>query len=126
MAGPSGAGSGIPGATMPQGKVPGANLAPSAPTHVLSLGNRAPALLPHAAAQNGLPDNLVTVAPGLDSRYGGTALGVPEAAAANLPADGSTLDTVEKNAIARALEKHQGNVSRAADALGIKIGRAHV
>jgi two-component system response regulator HydG len=40
-------------------------------------------------------------------------------AAANLPADGSTLDTVEKNAIARALEKHQGNVSRAADALGI-------
>ena len=89
MAGPSGAGSGIPGAAMPQGKVPGANLAPSAPTHVLSLGNRAPALLPHAAAQNGLPDNLVTVAPGLDSRYGGTALGVPEAAAANLPADGA-------------------------------------
>ena len=88
MAGPSGAGSGIPGAAIPQGKVPGANLAPSAPTHVLSLGNRAPALMPHAAAQNGLPDNLVTVAPGLDSRYGGTALGVPEAAAANVPTDG--------------------------------------
>ncbi|WP_137955430.1 family 2A encapsulin nanocompartment cargo protein cysteine desulfurase [Burkholderia sp. 4M9327F10] len=87
MAGPSGAGSGIPGAALPQGKVPGANLAPSAPTHVLSLGNRAPALLPHAAAQNGLPDNLVTVAPGLDSRYGGTVLGVPEAAAANAPVD---------------------------------------
>jgi cysteine desulfurase/selenocysteine lyase len=89
MAGPSGAGSGIPGASIPQGKVPGANLAPSAPTHVLSLGNRAPALLPHAAAQNGLPDNLVTVAPALDSRCGGPALGVPEAAAANLPADGA-------------------------------------
>ncbi|CAN7701552.1 family 2A encapsulin nanocompartment cargo protein cysteine desulfurase [Caballeronia sp. LjRoot31] len=89
MAGPSGAGSGIPGAAIPQGKVPGANLAPSAPTHVLSLGNRAPALLPHAAAQNGLPDNLVTIAPALDSRYGGTALGVPEAAAANLPTDGA-------------------------------------
>jgi cysteine desulfurase/selenocysteine lyase len=89
MAGPSGAGSGIPGASIPQGKVPGANLAPSAPTHVLSLGNRAPALMPHAAAQNGLPDNLVRVAPGLDSRYGGTTLGVPEAAAANVPARGT-------------------------------------
>ncbi len=89
FAGPSGAGSGIPGAAIPQGKVPGANLAPSAPTHVLSLGNRAPALLPHAAAQNGLPDNLVTVAPALDSRYGGVALGVPEAAAANVPAGGA-------------------------------------
>lgn len=88
MAGPSGAGSGIPGAAMPQGKVPGANLAPSAPTHVLSLGNRAPALLPHATAQNGLPDNLVTVAPALDSRYGGTALGVPEAAGTNVPTEG--------------------------------------
>jgi cysteine desulfurase/selenocysteine lyase len=88
MAGPSGAGSGIPGAAVPQGKVPGANLAPSAPTHVLSLGNRAPALMPHAAVQNGLPDNLVTVAPALDSRYGGTTLGVPAAAAANLPTDG--------------------------------------
>jgi cysteine desulfurase/selenocysteine lyase len=74
---------------MPQGKVPGANLLPSAPTHVLSLGNRAPALLPHAAAQNGLPDNVVTIAPGLDSRYGGTVLGVPEAAAANVPAGGA-------------------------------------
>ena len=89
MAGPSGAGSGIPGASIPQGKIPGANLAPSAPTHVLSLGNRAPALLPHAAAQNGLPDNVVTVAPGLDSRYGGVALGVPEAAAANVPTGGA-------------------------------------
>ena len=74
---------------MPQGKVPGANLAPSAPTHVLSLGNRAPGLLPHATAQNGLPDNLVTVAPGMDSRYGGQVLGVPEAAATQVPAGGT-------------------------------------
>jgi len=87
MAGPSGAGSGIPGASIPQGKVPGANLAPSSPTYVLSLGNRVPSLLPHAAAQNGLPDNLVTIAPALDSRYGGTALGVPEAAALHIPGD---------------------------------------
>jgi transcriptional regulator with PAS, ATPase and Fis domain len=31
----------------------------------------------------------------------------------------SRLDAVERNAIARALEQHQGNVSRAADALGL-------
>jgi cysteine desulfurase/selenocysteine lyase len=89
FAGPSGAGSGIPGASIPQGKIPGANLAPSAPTHILSLGNRAPALLPHATAPNGLPDNVVTIAPALDSRYGGTTLGVPEAAAASVPAGGT-------------------------------------
>ncbi|WP_027810987.1 family 2A encapsulin nanocompartment cargo protein cysteine desulfurase, partial [Burkholderia cenocepacia] len=58
--------------------VPGANLAPSAPTHVLSLGNRAPALAPHAAAQNGLPDNVVSIAPALEPRVGGAALGVPQ------------------------------------------------
>ncbi|WP_201319661.1 family 2A encapsulin nanocompartment cargo protein cysteine desulfurase, partial [Burkholderia sp. E168m30] len=63
---------------LPQGKVPGANLAPSAPTHVLSLGNRAPALAPHAAAQNGLPDNVVSIAPALEPRVGGAALGVPQ------------------------------------------------
>nr|WP_268966688.1 family 2A encapsulin nanocompartment cargo protein cysteine desulfurase [Paraburkholderia polaris] len=88
LAGPGGAGTGVPGVAIPQGKIPGANLAPSAPTHVLSLGNRAPGLLPHATAQNGLPDNLVTVAPALDSRYGGTALGVPQATAANVPTEG--------------------------------------
>ncbi|EMD9442938.1 cysteine desulfurase, partial [Burkholderia cepacia] len=63
---------------LPQGRVPGANLAPSAPTHVLSLGNRAPALAPHAAAQNGLPDNAVSIAPALEPRVGGAALGVPQ------------------------------------------------
>ncbi|HDR9503997.1 TPA: cysteine desulfurase, partial [Burkholderia cepacia] len=67
-----------PGLALPQGKVPGANLAPSAPTHVLSLGNRAPALAPHAAAQNGLPDNAVSIAPALEPRVGGAALGVPQ------------------------------------------------
>ncbi|WP_143276288.1 family 2A encapsulin nanocompartment cargo protein cysteine desulfurase, partial [Burkholderia cenocepacia] len=76
--GPGGAGTGVPGLALPQGKVPGANLAPSAPTHVLSLGNRAPALAPHAAAQNGLPDNVVSIAPALEPRVGGAALGVPQ------------------------------------------------
>ncbi|VWC45563.1 segregation protein B [Burkholderia arboris] len=72
----------MPGLALPQGKVPGANLAPSAPTHVLSLGNRAPALAPHAAAQNGLPDNAVSIAPALEPRVGGAALGVPPVNAA--------------------------------------------
>ncbi|MBR8327329.1 cysteine desulfurase, partial [Burkholderia cenocepacia] len=71
-------GTGVPGLALPQGKVPGANLAPSAPTHVLSLGNRAPALAPHAAAQNGLPDNVVSIAPALEPRVGGAALGVSQ------------------------------------------------
>ncbi|VWC37377.1 segregation protein B [Burkholderia seminalis] len=78
LAGPGGAGTGVPGLALPQGKVPGANLAPSAPTHVLSLGNRVPALAPHAAAQNGLPDNAVSIAPALEPRVGGAALGVPQ------------------------------------------------
>ncbi|VVU51435.1 segregation protein B [Burkholderia anthina] len=72
----------MPGLALPQGKAPGANLAPSAPTHVLSLGNRVPALAPHAAAQNGLPDNAVSIAPAFEPRVGGAALGVPQASAA--------------------------------------------
>ncbi|WP_408383480.1 family 2A encapsulin nanocompartment cargo protein cysteine desulfurase [Paraburkholderia aspalathi] len=88
LAGPGGAGTGVPGAALPQGHVPGVNLLPSAPTHVLSLGNRAPALAPHAVAQNGLPDSAVTVAPALDPRFGGAALGVPEAHGAQRPSAG--------------------------------------
>ncbi len=78
LAGPGGTGTGVPGAALPQGQVAGANLLPSAPTHVLSLAPRAPSLAPHAVAQNGLPDNVVTVAPALDPRFGGAALGVPQ------------------------------------------------
>lgn len=82
LAGPGGTGTGVPGLALPQGKAPGTNLAPSAPTHVLSLGNRAPALAPHAAAQNGLPDTVVSIAPALEPRIGGAALGVPQGNAA--------------------------------------------
>ncbi|WP_396331387.1 family 2A encapsulin nanocompartment cargo protein cysteine desulfurase [Burkholderia anthina] len=82
LVGPGGTGTGVPGLALPQGKAPGANLAPSAPTHVLSLGNRVPALAPHAAAQNGLPDNAVSIAPAFEPRAGGAALGVPQASAA--------------------------------------------
>ncbi|MDF3831940.1 family 2A encapsulin nanocompartment cargo protein cysteine desulfurase [Cupriavidus basilensis] len=81
VAGPGGTGTGVPGAAIPQGHVPGANLLPAAPTHVLSLPNRAPALRPTAVAQNGLPDTVATVAPALESRFGGQTLGVPHAAA---------------------------------------------
>ncbi|CAM2157082.1 Cysteine desulfurase [Pararobbsia alpina] len=77
LAGPGGAGTGVPGLALPQGKVAGSNLLPSSPTHVLSLGNRAPALVPHAEAQNRLPDQVVSVAPAMDGRYGAQALGVP-------------------------------------------------
>ncbi|KWI50617.1 cysteine desulfurase [Burkholderia pseudomultivorans] len=82
LAGSGGTGTGVPGLALPQGKAAGANLVPSAPTHVLSLGNRVPALAPHAAAQNGLPDHVVSIAPALEPRIGGTALGVPQAHAA--------------------------------------------
>jgi len=88
LAGPGGFGTGVPGAALPQGKVAGANLLPSAPTHVLSLGNRAPALVPHAAAQNGLPDSAVAIAPALEPRFGGAALGVPEGLGAQRPSAG--------------------------------------
>ena len=75
FAGPGGAGTGIPGLSIPQGKVPGANLAPSSPMHVLSLGNRGPALAPHAISHDGVPDTLQTVAPAMEPRFGGGALG---------------------------------------------------
>jgi len=88
LAGPGGSGTGVPSAAIPQGQVPGANLVPSAPTHVLSLGNRAPALVPHAVAQNHLPDSAVTVAPALEPCFGGGALGVPEAQGAQRPSAG--------------------------------------
>ena len=75
IAGPGGTGTGVPGLTLPQGKVAGANLLPAAPTHVLSLTNRTPALAPHAVAQNNVPDTALTAAPALEPRFGGAALG---------------------------------------------------
>jgi len=75
FAGPGGAGTGVPGLSVPQGQVAGANLLPSSPTHVLSLGNRVPALAPHAVAQNNLPDTVVTTAPAVEPRFGSHTLG---------------------------------------------------
>lgn len=93
---PAGFGPGVPGTPIPQGQVPGTNLIPASPTPVLSLAHRAPALLPHAAAGNGLPDNVVTQLPAYEPRFGSGVLGVPEASGASAseatrhPATGST------------------------------------
>jgi cysteine desulfurase/selenocysteine lyase len=79
---PAGFGPGVPGTPIPQGQVPGTNLIPAAPTPVLSLAHRAPALAPHAPAANGLPDTLVSQLPAYEPRFGSGVLGVPEAAGA--------------------------------------------
>ncbi|MES2877133.1 MAG: family 2A encapsulin nanocompartment cargo protein cysteine desulfurase [Pseudomonadota bacterium] len=80
---PAGFGPGVPGTPIPQGQVPGTNLIPASPTPVLSLAHRAPALLPHAAAGNGLPDTVVTQLPAYEPRFGSGVLGVPEASGAS-------------------------------------------
>ncbi|CAN7778009.1 family 2A encapsulin nanocompartment cargo protein cysteine desulfurase [Variovorax sp. LjRoot84] len=79
LASPAGFGPGVPGTPIPQGLVPGANLLPASPTPLASLAHRAPALQPHAAAANGLPDSVVSTAPAYEPRFGGGLLGVPEA-----------------------------------------------
>ena len=81
---PAGFGPGVPGTPIPQGLVPGANLIPASPTPLVSLAHRAPALAPHAQAGNGLPDNVVTQLPAYEPRFGGGALGVPEASGASV------------------------------------------
>lgn len=75
LAGPGGTGTGVPGLSIPQGYAPGTNLAPSSPLPVLSLGNRVPALAPHAISHDGVPDLAQTVAPAIEPRVGGAALG---------------------------------------------------
>ncbi|VTU45932.1 putative cysteine desulfurase (plasmid) [Variovorax sp. PBL-E5] len=73
---PAGFGPSVPGTPIPQGQVPGANLIPASPTQVLSIGNRAPSLLPHAVAGNGVPDSLQSALPAHEPRLGDAVLGV--------------------------------------------------
>ena len=80
---PAGLGPSVPGTPIPQGQVPGSNLIPASPTQVLSLANRAPALLPHATAGNGVPDSVISTVPAYEPRFGTGLLGVPEAHAAS-------------------------------------------
>jgi cysteine desulfurase/selenocysteine lyase len=85
LSSPAGFGPGVPGTPIAQGQLPGTNLIPASPTSHASLAHRAPALLPHAQAGNGLPDKLVSELPAYEPRFGSGALGVPEAAAATAP-----------------------------------------
>ncbi len=82
LASPAGFGPSVPGTPVPQGSIPGANLLPASPTPVASLAHRAPALLPHAPAGNGVPDMAFSALPAYEPRLGGAVLGVPEASGA--------------------------------------------
>ncbi len=74
-------------AAVPFGAVPpGANLAPMSPQSPANVVASAPALVPHAQAPNGVPDHVLSAAPGYDGRLGTQVLGVPEAHAASVPA----------------------------------------
>lgn len=83
---PAGLGPNVPGTPIPQGHAPGANLIPASPTQLPSLAHRAPALLPHAQAGNGLPDNVVAAVPAYEPRFGAGATGVAPLAATTEPA----------------------------------------
>ena len=85
LSSPAGFGPSVPGTPIPQGQVPGTNLIPASPTSHASLAHRAPALVPHAQAGNGLPDKLVSELPAYEPRLGSGVLGVSEAAAAAAP-----------------------------------------
>lgn len=78
---PAGLGPGVPGTPIPQGLAPGANLLPASPSPLPSLANRAPALLPHAQAGNGVPDTVFSVLPAYEPRYGSAVTGIPPVAA---------------------------------------------
>jgi cysteine desulfurase/selenocysteine lyase len=78
LASPAGLGPGIPGTPLPQGQLPGGNLLPASPGPLASLAHRTPALLPHAQAGNGLPDQAVGSLPAYEPRLGSQALGVAQ------------------------------------------------
>ena len=78
LASPAGFGPSVPGTPLPQGLVPGANLLPASPTPLTSLAHRAPALVPHAQAGNGVPETVATALPAYEPRFGGAVLGVPD------------------------------------------------
>ena len=73
-------------AAVPLGALPpGANLVPHSPQSPANAAASAPALVPHAQAQNGVPDHALVAAPGYDGRVGSHALGAPEALATAAP-----------------------------------------
>lgn len=77
---PAGLGPGVPGTPLPQGLAPGINLLPASPSPLPSLAHRAPALLPHAQAGNGVPDTVFSALPAYEPRFGKGVTGVPPVA----------------------------------------------
>ncbi|CAM3601314.1 family 2A encapsulin nanocompartment cargo protein cysteine desulfurase [Paracidovorax anthurii] len=86
LASPAGLSPGVPGTPVPLGQIPGSNLLPASPTPLASLAHRAPALLPHAQAGNGVPDHVLGALPAYEPRIGGAVTGVPGAVAPAAPA----------------------------------------
>ena len=81
------------GPVLPGTLAPGANLVPTSPEAALAAVSSAPALAPHAAATNGLPDHAAVVPPAVNGRFGGHSLGVPQAASPAAPTFGFLADT---------------------------------
>jgi cysteine desulfurase/selenocysteine lyase len=84
---PAGFGPSVPGTPIPQGQIPGTNLLPGSPAQLPSLANRAPALLPHAQAGNGVPDTVYSAVPAYEPRFGSGVTGVPQGAVESAQAD---------------------------------------
>ncbi len=91
LASPAGVGPGVPGTPIPQGHAPGVNLVPASPAQLPSLAHRAPALLPHAQAGNGVPDNVVTAVPAYEPRFGSGVTGVAPLAGRAAPGQVATV-----------------------------------
>ncbi|WP_097031510.1 family 2A encapsulin nanocompartment cargo protein cysteine desulfurase [Cereibacter ovatus] len=75
------------GPMLPGTLAPGANVVPSTPEQALAGIASAPALLPHAAAANGLPDHAAIVPPAVNGRFGGHSLAMPQAARPPIPTE---------------------------------------
>ena len=125
LSSPSGFGPSAPGTPIPQGMLPGANLIPAAPSPVLSLGNRAPSMLPAAPAGNGVPDKLLGAVPAYEPRLGSQLLGVapvsaspryyfvdelvpPGAPASAAPAAAATTSAPHDRAPLAGMDRHPG------------------
>ncbi|THT99692.1 SufS family cysteine desulfurase [Lampropedia puyangensis] len=120
LASPSGTSPNVPGVPFPQGQVPGANFTPSSHAQVLSLGNRAGVVVPHAQAANGVPDKAFSTLPAYEPKLAGLATGVPQAhaatgaAAAQHPAGGAApfyfaSDAANKPRLGTSTDKRPGD-----------------
>jgi cysteine desulfurase/selenocysteine lyase len=64
---------------------PGLNLAPTSPASPAHVSASAPARLPHAGAPNGVPDIVLSAAPGYGGSLGSQVLGVPPSGRPEVP-----------------------------------------